>query len=128
MENNKSKILNETLDSKINWDLNEKLENLKALWLDISLFGDFKDRIDNILTQYPEAKDIVSSEVDKATLWVEQMMADYNDKFRTILIAGSENEDYIEWNFTSQKDVLSQFKEEQSSNDDDFSQDFKKAA
>lgn len=128
MENNKSKILNETLDSKINWDLNEKLENLKALWLDISLFGDFKDRIDNILTQYPEAKDIVSSEVDKATLWVEQMMADYNDKFRTILIAGSENEDYIEWNFTSQKDVLSQFNEEQSSNDDDFSQDFKKAA
>lgn len=128
MENNKSKTLNETLDSKINWDLNEKLENLKALWLDISLFGDFKDRIDNILTQYPEAKDIVSSEVDKATLWVEQMMADYNDKFRTILIAGSENEDYIEWNFTSQKDVLSQFKEEQSSNDDDFSQDFKKAA
>jgi len=128
MENNKSKTLNETLDSKINWDLNEKLENLKALWLDISLFGDFKDRIDNILTQYPEAKDIVSSEVDKATLWVEQMMADYNDKFRTILIAGSENEDYIEWNFTSQKDVLSQFNEEQSSNDDDFSQDFKKAA
>ncbi len=128
MENNKSKTLNETLDSKINWDLNEKLENLKALWLDISLFGDFKDRIDNILTQYPEAKDIVSSEVDKATLGVEQMMADYNDKFRTILIAGSENEDYIEWNFTSQKDVLSQFNEEQSSNDDDFSQDFKKAA
>ncbi len=128
MENNKSKTLNETLDSKINWDLNEKLENLKALWLDISLFGDFKDRIDNILTQYPAAKDIVSSEVDKATLWVEQMMADYNDKFRTILIAGSENEDYIEWNFTSQKDVLSQFNEEQSSNDDDFSQDFKKAA
>lgn len=128
MENNKSKTLNETLDSKINWDLNEKLENLKALWLDISLFGDFKDRIDNILTQYPEAKDIVSSEVDKATLWVEQMMADYNDKFRTILIAGSENEDYIEWNFTSQKDVLSQFNEEPSSNDDDFSQDFKKAA
>lgn len=128
MKDLNSKTLNETLDSKIEGDLNERLENLKALWLDVELFWDFQKRIEGILQQNPEAEEIVLSEVDKTTIWVEQMMTDYNDKFRSILIAWSDNEDYLEWNISSEIDILAQFNEEIASNDDDFDQDLNKAA
>lgn len=128
MKDLNSKTLNETLDSKIEGDLNERLENLKALWLDVELFWDFQKRIEGILQQNPEAEEIVLSEVDKTTIWVEQMMTDYNDKFRSILIAWSDNEDYLEWNISSEIDILAQFNEEIASNDDDFNQDLNKAA
>lgn len=128
MKDLNSKTLNETLDSKIEGDLNERLENLKALWLDVELFWDFQKRIEGILQQNPEAEEIVLSEVDKTTIWVEQMMTDYNDKFRSILIAWSDNEDYLEWNISSEIDILAQFNEEIASNDDDFDQDLNKTA
>lgn len=128
MKDLNSKTLNETLDSKIDGDLNERLENLKALWLDVELFWDFQKRIEGILQENPEAWDIVISEVDKATIWVEQMMSDYNDKFRSILIAWSDNEDYIEGNISNEVDVLAQFDKEIASNDDDFGEDLNNAA
>lgn len=128
MKDLNSKTLNETLDSKIDGDLNERLENLKALWLDVELFWDFQKRIEDILQENPEAWDIVISEVDKATIWVEQMMSDYNDKFRSILIAWSDNEDYIEGNISNEVDVLAQFDKEIASNDDDFGEDLNNAA
>lgn len=128
MKDLNSKTLNETLDSKIDGDLNERLENLKALWLDVELFWDFQKRIEDILQENPEAWDIVISEVDKATIWVEQMMSDYNDKFRSILIAWSDNEDYIEGNISNEVDVLAQFDKEIASNDDNFGEDLNNAA
>lgn len=130
MENNNknSKTLDEKLETHVDPNLLEKLKTLKALWIDWDLLLSFQEKVENILNSNPEAWDIIIGECDKTIVWVECLMQDYNDKFRSILIAWSDNEDYLEWNISSEIDILAQFNEEIASNDDDFDQDLNKAA
>ncbi|MDP5039149.1 MAG: hypothetical protein NWP80_01745 [Candidatus Gracilibacteria bacterium] len=130
MENNNknSKTLDEKLETHVDPNLLEKLKTLKALGIDGDLLLSFQEKVENILNSNPEAGDIIIGECDKTIVGVECLMQDYNDKFRSILIAGSDNEDYLEGNISSEIDILAQFNEEIASNDDDFDQDLNKAA
>lgn len=93
-KNNESKTLNESLQKNINPEIQSNLENLKWLWIDPELFAKFEDRIKKIIDKNPWSEDVVSSELQKTWLSVENLFANYNREFRSILDHAANDEDY----------------------------------
>jgi len=74
--------LDKKLAEHIPEDINQKLENLKSLWIDPELFKWFHDRIMHLIEENPEAQDIISWELEKTTISIEHANNDYQRKFR----------------------------------------------
>lgn len=84
MAKNKSETLDESLDGYQNPEIEKNLENLKWL-IDPELFDKFKKRIELIIWENPWSEGLVVSELWKTQISAENLLADYNRKFRSIL-------------------------------------------
>lgn len=87
-----SKALNESFDKKINPEIQRDLENLKWLWIDPELFDKFKRRIEEICKKNPESQGIISREIQKTQIWLEDLLSTYDRKFRSILNSAANND------------------------------------
>lgn len=93
MAKNDSKTLHESFQ-QLSPNIKSDLENLKWLWIDQNLFLQFEDRIKKIIWENPGSEDIITSELEKTWLSVENLFASYNREFRSILSIAA-NDDYI---------------------------------
>jgi len=89
-----SKTLNETLKNYVNPEILERLNRLQAMWLDPELFMPFEKRVLSILQQNPLSEDVVSMELDKTQIAIEQVQTWYDRKFRSIVNHPSNDDNY----------------------------------
>ncbi len=95
-KNRESKTLHESLDAKIDPQLQQNLENLKWLWLDPELFAQFEQRINQIIWENPGSESVVAGELEKTGLSVEALFANYDRRFRSILDHAANDDLYSE--------------------------------
>jgi len=96
MAKNESKILNESLDAYTNPDIKKNLEDLRRLWIDPELFAKFEERIKRIIWENPWSEDLVIWELWKTQISIENLLANYNREFRSILDRAADNNLFID--------------------------------
>jgi len=94
--NRESKTLNEKLEAQVNPEISERLKELEALWIDSELFAQFEKRVKDIISKNPWSEDVVSWELQKTQLSVENLFANYSRQFRSILDHSANNDLYTD--------------------------------
>lgn len=94
MAKNESKTLNESFDANVDSEIASNLENLKWLWIDPELFAQFEQRVKQIVWENPWSEDVVVAELWKTWLSVENLFANYNREFRSILNTAANDDDF----------------------------------
>lgn len=89
-----SRELDSHLEQHIPDSLEQKLASLKALGIDPQVFDKFHDKIQWILAKNPEAEWVVSGEIWKAHLSMENTMQNYQRWFKSILDSAANNPDW----------------------------------
>lgn len=95
MDKHESEFLNKNLDWYTNPDIKINLENLKWLWIDTELFTQFERRIMSIIWENPWSECLIVSELWKTQISLENLLDNYNRKFRSI-INYTANNDFFE--------------------------------
>ena len=90
----KSKNLNNKIETQISPEVKERLEYLKWLGIDPELFILFEKKINDILTKNPWSEDVISSELGKTWLSIEASVENYDRQFRSILKNSWNDESY----------------------------------
>ncbi len=90
----KSEKLDSHLESHQTESVREKLAWLKALWIDTEVFAKFHDKIEGILEKSPGSEDVVTGELWKLGLVMENTMLAYWRTFRSIMMDSANNLDY----------------------------------
>ena len=77
-------------------EIDSKFKTLEALWMDPKELAKFHDRLVGIVSENPNASEVIAWELEKTALSVEDLFARYNRKFRSVLDAGSMDESFIQ--------------------------------
>lgn len=91
---NSSRELDSHLEKYIPDSLEQKLASLKALWIDSDVFENFHARIEWILAKNPDSESLISWEIWKISLVMENTMTNYKRWFRSVLDLAANNPDF----------------------------------
>lgn len=77
--------LSKKLEAQVCPDISNRLKELQALWIDATLFAQFEQRVKDIISKNPWSEAVVSWELQKTEISVENLFSNYSRQFRSIL-------------------------------------------
>ncbi len=93
---NESKALHDALENApVATDIKERLASIQA-FLDPWLFEQFNTRIMWIVQEYPEAQEVVASEIGKTEISISQLQSQYNQQRTAVYFKAANDENYWE--------------------------------